>query len=412
MRKRERPGWGLDPTTRWLFLAMAIGGQDTWALPRPGHWQRSWVGKNRHAAIAQIRIWRALQQCRGGAINWDEPMQSDSSDGEEASTFLPREEETPTPTEPPFEESEDDDDDAQSDSDLLDSPFLSSFQREIHSIVRDYRQEVSETFQQLMEDILDVQEQGATFPSASPKKSLSIPDIESEDDDVDETDDQMGDSMEDDTDEEASEDELIRMTSRERDLRNRYRDHSMEQDDDDEIGKNRGDIGFIVGETDEEEEEVLFRLKDEDNRESLSDDAEPDIPVYISDESTSFLSDVDAEPPFSEESDLQSQTLSASVQVPSIEEDSARETSTPAGVQTSKKKRKKAKAKKSKRSNSVNDDTANQTGTSAIVSTIAVESGSIQAWKSLAVAVSLFAIAILLNIAFQILKKMLWNSPK
>ena len=92
-----------------------------------------------------------------------------------------------------------------------------------------------------------------------------------------------------------------------------------------EIGKNRGDIGFIVGETDEEEEEVLFRLKDEDNRESLSDDAEPDIPVYISDESTSFLSDVDAEPPFSEESDLQSQTLSASVQVPSIEEDSARE---------------------------------------------------------------------------------------
>ena len=339
-------------------------------------------------------------------------MQSDSSDGEEASTFLPREEETPTPIEPPFEESEDDDDDAQSDSDLLDSPFLSSFQREIHSIVRDYRQEVSETFQQLMEDILDVQEQGATFPSASPKKSLSIPDIESEDDDVDETDDQMGDSMEDDTDEEASEDELIRMTSRERDLRNRYRDHSMEQDDDDEIGKNRGDIGFIVGETDEEEEEVLFRLKDEDNRESLSDDAEPDIPVYISDESTSFLSDVDAEPPFSEESDLQSQTLSASVQVPSIEEDSARETSTPAGVQTSKKKRKKAKAKKSKRSNSVNDDTANQTGTSAIVSTIAVESGSIQAWKSLAVAVSLFAIAILLNIAFQILKKMLWNSPK
>ena len=96
-----------------------------------------------------------------GGVNWDEPYYSDSSDGEESSSqgshFLPREEspeQDATPPEPTAFESEGEDEYDEEESHILDSPFLDSFQREIHSIVRDYRQEVSETFQHLMEDII------------------------------------------------------------------------------------------------------------------------------------------------------------------------------------------------------------------------------------------------------------------
>ena len=189
MRKRGRGEGDSDRQQGRLLLAVVIAmhWQEALAIypPTVGLLHRRVISsscKNRQDATRERIESLVLLQSRGGAasagVNWDEPYYSDSSDGEEqqGSNFLPNREEpikqdvveTESPPEPV--EFEGDDTEDEDDESLLDSPFLHSFQREIHSIVRDYRQEVSETFQHLKEDIIYSRDR---IDSETPKRRTS-----------------------------------------------------------------------------------------------------------------------------------------------------------------------------------------------------------------------------------------------
>lgn len=184
-----------------------------------------------------------MLQSRGGAasagVNWDEPYYSDSSDGEEqqGSNFLPSREEpikqdvveTESPPEPV--EFEGDDTEDEDDESLLDSPFLHSFQREIHSIVRDYRQEVSETFQHLKEDIIYSRDR---LDSETPKRRTSRRRSRSS----------LGNAPR----------EAERTTKK-----SKPRNRAVTKPVDLEEDSNDGD-GFVVGNSDEDSDDVLMKL--------------------------------------------------------------------------------------------------------------------------------------------------------
>jgi hypothetical protein len=304
---------------------------------------------------------------------------------------------------------DDDEDDVQSEEDeydLLDSPFLSTFQREIHSIVRDYRKEVTETFDQLMEDML----------LQSSSSSLSREgDDDNEEEDGDDIKATVNDIIDyDDLDE--SEDD-----GRD-DPSNRIYDGTRP------IIKN--DISyekFVVGDTDEEEEDVLFRLGDDvATRDQTSSNRVEGftntLPTTADDELNEVLSE--------EEEDLSLEPSRINLTSPT-EIESIPEPQTPKKKARKKHKSRKAKAKadtvlkhnfgstggdsRSRPRGGTSDDDQLETlefTPKGVVNGSLSSSSLIQTIKSVFTAVSVLAVGILLSIAFQILKKMLWSNSQ
>jgi hypothetical protein len=90
-----------------------------------------------------------LFSTRGGAINW-EPLEEEESEYDDEAD----------------DSSEGDSEDAD-DEDIFSSPFLDSFQEEVHEIVQDYRSQVRETFSGLKEEILRERERQFELAEAS-----------------------------------------------------------------------------------------------------------------------------------------------------------------------------------------------------------------------------------------------------
>ena len=385
MKKRGRPERANDQRRLLCFLFLTIQQRDTvWAI-FPLHRRNAWKSGG---ASARARIKEILQN-RGGAINWDEHSYSDYSDAEEP-TFLPNEEEEEEQEEEQqqqeeegtgeeqeqqpqnksqFESDEEPFDAGESDSDLRVAPFLESFQREIHSIVHDYRQEVSDTFQHLKDDILNSQERYSRTSRPTPPEKY-IDEYGSEDD----------------------EDVDVQKTTQKR----RGKPVIEEESDDD----------FIVGDTDEDEDNVMFRLKEErdDDSEDAWDNLTWDEEEKIEASTGNFRADVEG--PLKEKAKKKRRRRSG---------------------------KKKDKAPASQRTHVNNDDSevvgehpsvAEESapresgqgfldrGASPDASLMAAGSRSLsnsEMWKSASVAISVLAMAILLNIAFQILSKMLWK---
>lgn len=382
MKKRGRQERVASDTKRWLcllFLTMRQQHQHDVTVQAmfPHHRRNAWKTEN---TSAKERI-KVILQSRGGAINWDEPFYSDDSEAE-GSTFLPSEEEEaeedevqrqeqpPPPPSQQRSQTQDETDDNQFDvgereSDLHVAPFLESFQREIHSIVHDYRQEVSDTFRHLKDDILDSQERySRRYRPVPVEKHTGKYEVEEQEDF-----------------------EIPKSMPKRR--RKPVIEEAIEDD-------------FIVGGTDDEEDNVLFRLKEErdPDREDVWGGLDWDVDEETEASPGNFGADV---------------------------EDSWKDQT------TKKRRRRKSGKKKGKESSSryisskeneshLNDERIPKDvgenlmdgGPSSDASLVTGGSDSSlsdsQTWKPVTVAVSVLAMAILLNIAFQILTKMLFGA--
>ena len=374
MKKRGRPDRTASDSKRWLCLLFFTMQQQhdaaVQAMFSP-HRRNTWkIGE----ASARSRIKEMLKN-RGGAINWDEPFYTDDSEAEGG--FLPSEEgeveedeteerEQSSPPQqqkqPQYESDEDPFDTGESDSDLRVAPFLESFQREIHSIVHDYRQEVSDTFRYLKDDILYSQDRYAQ--RSRPETLEKYPDKHGT---------------------ERDEDPDVPKT-----LPKRRKKPMIEEDTEDD---------FIVGDTDEEDH-VLFRLKDEGDH-------------YRDDAGSSLNWDVD------EETEASMGNFGADVEGPLKKKTSKKRRRRKAGKTIDKALSSQNPASEESKNHLVEEITPIEVGEgsmdddlSSVASLAADDSPSLsnsQVWKSATVAVSVLAMAILLNIAFQILSKMLWG---
>eukprot|EP00977_Amphora_coffeiformis_P012402 scaffold3069_cov215-Amphora_coffeaeformis.AAC.3 len=375
MKKRGRPERAASDPKRWLCLLFLTMQQQHDAAVQAMFPRHRWNAWKSGDVSARARIKYILQN-RGGAINWDEPFYSDDSEGEGGSTFLPSEEEyleedekeereqpLPPPQQqqkqqPQYESDEDLFDAGESDSDLRVAPFLESFQREIHTIVHDYRQEVSDTFRHLKDDILDSQDRYS-------RKSRPVP-------------------LEKYTEEDEGLDVPKAMPKR------RRKPVTEEKIEDD----------FIVGDTDEEEDHVMFRLKDE--RENKRKDAHGSLNWGVD-----------------EDTDASTGNLWANVEDPLKDKTTKKRRRRKSG-------KKKGKAPSSQRTASEESETElveesspkevgedlMDDGSRSAASLAPGDNPSLlnsQMWKSATVAMSVLAMAILMNIAFQILSKMLWG---
>jgi hypothetical protein len=286
---------------------------------------------------------------RGGAIDWA-PLEEDESeyDDEESSSS------------PGESDSEDADDE-----EIFSSPFLDSFQEEVHEIVQDYRSQVSQTFQSLKEEILREREQqreaaqAAVRPSKVRKAKPAPP--------------MSADSS--DTEEEEEEDEVAYVPPSSRRKR-REQAPVLTSDAEDEL---------IVGDTDEEDAYVLERLF---GRQQQDDDSEED----------SDSPAVEAEEPI----ELSRKQMEGS--------------SKKKKKKSPKKKRKGRRASKKetvsdvqpiREQHAVRDDAGAASATLATANAPSAALANPQLYKSLIVSVSFLAIAILVNMAARILIKML-----
>lgn len=389
MKKRGRPEYANDPRLRrWLCLLFVTVQQQqhqryhiAWAIfpPRQNTCRNDGAGR-------RARLNNILQKIRAGAINWDEPYYSDYSDAADEGTFLPNEEEEQEAVEEEdayeeqqprkgaqYESDEDEFQAGESDADLPVAPFLESFEREVHSIVHDYRREVSETFQHLKDDILDRRTRYSR-PSRSARLDSYVDEGMQQDD----------------------------MKEQAKTLKGRRRKAAEEKDSDDDL---------IVGDTDDDDDRVIFRLNDRQSE--LPEDTWNDV-VWDDDQETDALTD----------------TFWAEIEEPR---------------KKVKKRRKKRRTSKKKESDSPLhgtkesglDSTAAPEGMGDLPAEEITESGSAeggasdtvsvstaagaigsssslsntQIWKSVSAAVSVLAMAILLNLAYRILSKVLWAGP-
>ena len=427
MKKRGRLDRFVKPRPSWLvvvFLQLGIILQwqhnvSAAVFPIGKQRQNSW-GYRGAISTKSTRIrkdtWKI--SIRGGAVNWDEPYYSDSSDAEE-SNFLP----SPPPSEEsvPFEEESDEDDEGQSEGDnVLDSPFLNSFQREIHSIVSDYRQEVTETFQDLMDDVLyarDTQQDGRLPPR---RRSNRYPPRNKNGEDED---DEEGESetendryptrknarryVSSDVKSEPEEDTYPRKRAPARRTFEEEEENSSESE-------SENDSGFVVGDSDEEGREVLSKLRDEPRSSSVDELWEKvgweDEQQPVRATTKGLWQEEDGQTYYSSRGKQESSTESGGSSIMENNDKLKEEHANEKLIKNPKKKRRKRRTDEQHEVDNnrgrieADYDDDEKAAIARGASSNVVNS---QMWKSVTVAISFLAIAILLNIVIQVLSKVL-----